>query len=614
MFRYVAVAWNASDARQTETARRIARRFRLASREMHLAFDTRGLLVFHADPRAGSSEVRPLADTGGVVLGKLFDRGLDEHTLQRQVVLDSRTTSTILDTGGRHLVEHYWGRYVAFLHQETTRTTWVLRDPTGCLPCFFTSYRGVDVFFSCMEDCTALSFLRFTINWKYVAALVAYPALQVRDTGLNEVSEVQAGECIELRAGAGTKRTLYWDPVRIAQSNVIEDVDAAGSALRRTTRMCVAAWASCYPRIIHTLSGGLDSSIVLSCLRDAPGRPQITCVNYFDPSTEGDERHYARLAARAAGCELIECGRDVRAVRLESILDIARSARPWFYMYYLTHSPIETQLARERQAAGLFGGGGGDQLFCSAAPRLAAVDYVHRHGIGRDLWRIALDAARSQRLSIWSVLRDATRDGLLKRRHDALVEVGSYRELVNPEIIEAARRDQRLVHPWLADTIGVAPGKLRHILSMSVAPSFYNPLGRPDDPETVHPLFSQPLIELSIRIPTYVHGAGGTNRALARRAFAHDVPSPIISRRGKGGMTRFATDLLRRNEPFVRELLLDGHLVRAKLIQRHKLEQFFCGRYSAVTPGLVEVIEEHLSMEAWLRSWTAVRPRAVSAA
>jgi len=614
VFRYVAIAWNASDPRQTEAARRVARRLRLTSPELLLSLGTRGLLVFHANARPESSEALLLPNTGGVVLGKLFDRELDAHAAPRKVVLDGGAASAILDTGGRHLIEHYWGRYVAFLRQETTRTTWVLRDPTGCLPCFVTTYRDVDIFFSSMDDCIRLGFLRFSINWKYVAALVAYPALQVRDTGLNEVSEVQAGECIEFRDGAAGKRTLYWDPVRIAQANPIEDFDAAASALRRTTGMCVAAWASCYPRIIHTLSGGLDSSIVLSCLRYAPGRPQVTCVNYFDPSTEGDERHYARLAARAAGCELIECERDVSAVRLEAILDIARSARPWFYTYYVTHSPIETRWAHEKEASAIFGGGSGDQVFCSGASRLAAVDYVHRHGIGRDLWRIALDAARAQHLSIWPVLYSATRGGLFKQPCDPLSEVGIYRELVNPEIIETARRDQRLVLPWLADAKGVAPGKLRHLLSMSVAPSFYNPLGRPNDPETVHPLFSQPLIELSIRIPTYVLGAGGANRALARRAFAHDVPSPIISRRGKGGMTHFATDLLRRNERFVRELLLDGHLVRAKLIQRHKLEQLLSTKYSALTPGVVEIIEDHLSLEAWLRSWTRIRQRAVSAA
>lgn len=625
VFRYVALAWNPSHPQQAETARRISTQLHLHPAVMRLAWRAAGIMVLCADTRPGSSEPRFLAHDAGVVLGKIFHREAEEPSAR--VDFDARESTAILVSAGRRLVERYWGRYVAFLRDETDRTTWVLRDPSGGLPCFVTRHEGVDLFFSSIEDCLGLGALHFTINWRYVEAVAAYPGLQIRDTGLEQVSEVQPGECIEIAAGgsaiagggsaihadASLARTMYWDPVRIAREEPLESVEDAVAALVRTTRACVSAWASCYQRILLTLSGGLDSSIVLGSLRHASKRPDVTCINYFDASAEGDERAYARLAANEAGCELIECERDVSAVRLDKVFDIAKSPRPWFYFYYLTHSPTETRWAHQKRAAALFSGGGGDQLFYTGDPRLGAADFVHRHGLSAELWSIALDAAHARHVSIWSVLRGALRDGLFRRHHSALVDAGTCRVLLNAEVIARTRRNALLTHPWLGDTTGMAPGKLRQLLSMSLAPAFYNPLGRADDPESVHPLFSQPMVELSLRIPTWILGLDGRNRGLARRAFAGDVPAKIIARRDKGGMTPFAVELLRRNQAFVREVVLDGRLAHAGIIDRRAVERLLSKPYSARTAGVAE-LDDYLSLEAWLRSWTQVRQGAIAAA
>src|SRR5690606_24889844 len=130
--------------------------------EWRTAVSQSGLTVLYADARSGSSEPYLLHHGAGVVLGKLFTRASSEgEALAVPLTLGARATASIIATGGRQLIDDYWGRYVAFLRDSATRTTWILRDPTGGLPCLTTSYRGVDVYFSLMEDGARLGLAAF---------------------------------------------------------------------------------------------------------------------------------------------------------------------------------------------------------------------------------------------------------------------------------------------------------------------------------------------------------------------------------------------------------------------------------------------------------------------
>ena len=107
-----------------------------------------------------------------------------------------------------------------------------------------------------------------------------------------------------------------------------------------------------------------------------------------------------------------------------------------------------------------------------------------------------------------------------------------------------------------------------------MAPAYYSSFERTDYPERTLPLLSQPLVELCLRIPTYVLIRSGRDRALARRAFANDLPAEIIARYAKGRADHHSRNILDANLAFVRELLLDGALVQKGLLNRTNLELY----------------------------------------
>ena len=600
MFRYVAFAWADGDGTAAEGARVLSDRLRAGPRAWQLVLEQPGLQVFCTDIRPGSSEPYLLHRNAGVVLGKLFVTGGEAASTSAPLALSEEESRKILANEGRRLVERYWGRYVAFLHDAPSRTHWVLRDPTGALPCFTSRMLGVDVFFSNMQDAVDLPGTRFSVDWLYVAAQLCMTRMQVPSTGLKEVSQILGGECAELRAGR-MSRQFYWNALSIAAEPPIEDPSTAAGLLRSRTRDCVHAWASSYGSIVHLLSGGLDSSIVLGCLKDAPVRPRITCLNFHSPGSNTDERAYAALAAEGSGCEVIERPRNT-AVTLRSMLDIQPSALPTDYFFALDGGRTEAAVASEHRATAVFSGYGGDQLFYQSQALFAAGDYLSRHGVGPALFTVALDAARVDRVSVWRVLRDAVSHGLLRRRWAPSDESGRYKTLIREDVVRDISRNREIVHPWFRATGRAPSGKIFHAFQLLFPYDFYNPLGRETDPETVTPLLSQPLLELVMRIPTWVLTIGGWDRALARRAFGNEVPRRILTRRTKGGQEEYARLIFMRDVDFARDLLLDGRLVREGILDAVHLADVLSGRPTRISTTNPELYA-CLSMEAWLRQW-----------
>lgn len=612
MFRYFALVWDHEESAQADAAHLIARQLSLNTCGWRAVVTCDDLQVFVIDERSGSSQALVLKDGLGVVVGTLFSRQQDDGTsyARAKTELSPEECRRIVASGGRDLIDNYWGRYVAFLRDPQTRVRWILRDPIAQLPCFHTVLRGARVYCSVINDYACLGLSSLTINWDYVAAYSVAPFVHSRETGLAEVAELPGGECVRIDADTVTTHS-YWNPFQFTGSKRIDDPHVATSAIRRTVTTCIHSWASCYEGILHHLSGGLDSSIVLACLASAPTRPQVHCVNYHSAISGGDERIYARTMAAQVGCELFEVERQPVA-SLEGITRLARTASPLLIRNRnIEVDRSETELARVCRATALFGGEGGDQVFYQNPVLAAAGDYVRDHGIRTRLLSIALNIAQLDSLSVWRVLRQAIRDGYFPSEWDPHQDAYKGRPLVSRSVIDALRKNGRFLHPWFQTTRSIPRGKLWHAYMLSIPQQFYSPLAADDAPEPVEPLTSQPLVELCLRIPTYILTIDGWDRSVARRAFVGRVPAQILNRRSKGGIEEYVKQTLMQNIRFVREMLLDGVLVNKGILDRAKLEDALSNRPSNVGSYMADVMD-HLTTEAWLRTWIEHRRRAAA--
>jgi asparagine synthase (glutamine-hydrolysing) len=603
VFRYIALAWDNRIAAHRASALRLS----LAVRNYdgwQPALLRPGLHVYTVGTRRGINGVYPFPSDQGVVLGRLFRGSELGGSSATDVQLSPDDAEQIVRTEGQALVRDYWGRYVAFLPSASGGTQ-VLRDPSGTLPCWRLERDGVGLAFSWLEDIlqTLPDIPLPAVDWDGVVAHILFGHLGGRATALEAIQQVPPGASAPLAPGFG-RPTLLWNAVEFAREGARKELPRAADRLRHTVRACAQAWAACYDPILLRLSGGLDSAILLSCMDRNDADSRITCLNYHSPGSDSDERSYARLAAGQAGRHLIERQRSPD-FRLEEVLDVAHMPVPGSYVGRMGTSRMDAEVAAALGAVAMFTGGGGDQLFFELRSTWPAADYLRTRGLDRGFLNAALDAARLGRVSVWNAIGRAVADAL--HPTDPRNESGRHLMLAHREALDALQQRERFVHPALHAVHRLPIGKLHQVHDLSCAFDYYDPYQRQAAPELVNPLLSQPLMELCLALPTFVLTRGGRGRALARQAFADDIPAQIAGRRSKGGMEEHISTVLQRNLEFARSLLLDGQLVRQGLLDRARLEASLSGR---ISPQAAHVGEVHncIAIEAWLQRWCA-QPR-----
>ncbi len=601
MYRYIAMVWDKEDISATQAAVHIRNKILNSPTSWRIAYESKGLTVLHTGENKGRMQACKLENSGGVILGKLFKTSPRGDHSSVDYNLGEGESRKIVKTSGKYLINHYWGRYIAFLNDKEADKMFVLKGPVEGFGSYYFDYHGVTFYFSFFQDISELNLLNFSINWHYIAVYMKFSTTKKFSTALNELFMLQSGECRQYGRGKVTN-FLIWSMTKVSsEMGAIEDPMEAAQLLRQTVVGCVTAWAKNHDKIILKLSGGLDSSIILASLMETRNAEDICCLNYFPFSDKsGDERHFARLIAQRFGVQLIEKGLGSSITKMERLFDISPLPAPESYRNALEQYSYNAQLARDIGVNMLFAGEGGDSLFFQPSTHYVTSDYLRKYGLAPNLLTVALNNARRMKKSIWTVLFSAVKDRVINPRgQDLMGEFRKESSILNSEIMKNIDYKDTL-NPRLETARDLPNGKLFHI-ALSEMPNDYYYTSKVDDfLEVCSPLLSQPVIELVLRIPSYVLATGRKDRGLARGAFKNDLPLEILRRESKGGIMIYIQEVLDQNIDFVREILLDGILVKEKLLNRNELEKSLGGSQVLVDSETFNIFE-HVCTEIWVR-------------
>lgn len=601
MYRFAAIVRSPGSVKSDRFEQKLLNELQRPGEEWETLLDRGRMRVMHMPFAFSACRAYRMTSGDGIVLGTLFAR--DRRTYGRGPLaeLPADLAQHARETGGRSLASDLWGRYVAFIEIEDGERHLVLRDPSGQLACYQTRLGELLLYVSDVALLARSSFFRPCLDKRYLAAEIMVPELATSRTGLRRVREVLPGEGDAISDSRVAPRA-YWSPASFAQREEPADFSRAADALRETVESCVQAWGSCYRSLIHDLSGGLDSSIVLACLSSAPSPPEILCVNHHSRGAESDEREYARIAAEWGGCELIT----LEMPRSSSLSPLLRShpltATPSPILLGIQGKAREQTLAVERGAQAFTSGLAGDHLFYQMKTPLVAADAARRKGLTGLRYQGLRETAVWCGESVWSILAMAVRHGLFRRRWSQGPQYDAAEFPCLDTAIRGSLTPSVVEHPWDRDGAAVAPGKAFqiHLLSKLFRRQEISPRSYAGD--IVHPLLSQPIMELALAIPSDVLTQGGANRALARAAFAPLVPAPIIARTTKGGTTGYFVRLVLDNLDEVRDFLCSGRLVSEAIADRKELESYLMPARLNRAGEIVTTLKL-LAAEAWARSW-----------
>lgn len=608
MFAYIAVSWNDADAHARIAANAVLDHIRNSVSVGGGHHEGHGFAIYDVGSSIADDTITRIkansATPAGVIFGRAFrsDGNLTPTAPIRE--LNSTEAESLVQSEARSCLTKFWGSYIAFL--RVGATMFVVTDPTCSIPCFYMQYRGLTIIFSHLEKCTFLDRTELSIDSSFVSDVLAYDKIQNGRTGLKGIFELLGGQKLTIGRDTISTETI-WDPREIARDALLCPPDDAANLLYETTRYVVQSWGSAFDSIAVNLSGGLDSTIVLSCLAEAKAHDKLLAIHHTSDSGDPSEAHYARAVSEFFGCDLLEIPFSAQ-VELPRVDQHPLTARP--YRQYLAPdmTKISETIQSRRRIDAIFTGQGGDHLFRETSSALGFADVLMQHPLSSDLRTELLNAARLSNRSVWFVLRESLLAIFLQSKPGA-TELGirarcsPYNKLAHDKLSIA-----ECLPSWCLRSRGIPPAKFDQVSSLMHLFLVRETIDRPVSRDVFHPLISQPLIELSLRLPISMLCAKGVSRGLTRTAFKGRIPETIRMRMTKGETTRHHATKLANNYKLIAHELLHGELATRGLVSREQALPFM-SEEQVRTHKLGHRILIYYTIEAWLRSWTIALQR-----
>lgn len=118
------------------------------------------------------------------------------------------------------------------------------------------------------------------------------------------------------------------------------------------------------------------------------------------------------------------------------------------------------------------------------------------------------------------------------------------------------------------------------------------------------PLLSQPVMEACLRTPSWMWISKGWNRAVARTAFASQLPADVLERRSKGTFMNYNAATYSRNKEAIRRFLVDGLLQSHGLLDTYKINLFLDAQPLPHTQSFMRIFSLCM-IENWARNHAA---------
>ncbi len=416
---------------------------------------------------------------------------------------------------GEAVLQKLDGMFAFAIWNHETQTFFAARDALGIKPFMYGVVGGELVFASTLSPFFALTGFPKRLDPEALRDYLAFQTPLAPHTFLHDVRQLPPGGYLRFRPGQATAETGQWWTIPREQPLLMPEGELL-PALDQVLRTSMARQQVADVPIGAFLSGGIDSSLLVSYLAESSSRPVETFSLKFADQGFDESRHAAEVASRF-GCRhhvleapSIDGDRFVAAIRdLDQPL-----ADP---AYVMTHALAG--LTRQHVTVAI-SGDGGDELF-GGYPRF--LDTESRHP--PHFWQRPVRALVDAGLAPASLLRRCLSGQELL--HYRRVELGPWpgrkqmARYLDPAIVPAARVE-RTLGSWL-DLIGKQGGKMDSAALMRADLWTYlseNCLTKTDRASMAHglevrvPLLGQPVIDFALSVPATVHLKNGLKSLL----------------------------------------------------------------------------------------------------
>lgn len=535
-----------------------------------------GVCLLLAEPGCSYSR-KPYGEGEAFLFGDAFERG---------------GTAGARDAGIKSLLSAYWGDFTCIaLRTRPEPQVEIAPSLFGIARAFvWEPAAGLRLYTSSPDLGLALTQGSPFVDVDELCAFLTRSTFPRRRSCLSGIEQILPGT-FDTCSFSGTSTTTWWDPWAFTPGHDPKESRGDPESLRRIIVECVTEIARGSHPLLE-LSGGFDSSVLAQCLGEAG--IDFEAVTLVSSAADGDERHYARIAAGDAGACLAEVSMFVEDIDIAQLPEI-RTVRPGPHILAQHMDRLVEAVAADLGCDTFVSGGGGDNVFFATYSVVPIVD----------LWR-----CRRSPAAAWQAVRDVaaiTGAGQIEVAGRAIYR-SWWRDRAprwEPELDFLPQRlseDRSLEHPWLANVDMSLPGTARHVRSLIGILPCLEGYSRGRRGRLKFPLLSQPIVEHCLGVPTWEWIRGGRDRAYARRAFEGFVPAALLARRQKGALDGMFAHLFTACRAAIKDHLLGGYLAEHGLVDARAIERYFAAQVVLTDKQYYRIIEL-AGYESWCRAW-----------
>ncbi|HWX19230.1 MAG TPA: asparagine synthase (glutamine-hydrolyzing) [Candidatus Binatia bacterium] len=238
--------------------------------------------------------------------GEIYNfKQLRDELEQKGHVFRTRTDTEVIV----HLYEEYGieslsrlrGMFAFALWDQKEEALLLARDRVGIKPLYYANTGDALVFGSEIKALLADPAVKCEVELQSVDKFLTHLCLPGRETLWKGIYKIDPGFYLLAKRG-GIKLEQYWD-LHFHERNGWKSMDEAGEELYHLIKQTVRDHMISDVPVGFLLSGGVDSTVVLSCAATETSKKISTFTVGFDNAGFEDERVYARLAAARFGTE-----------------------------------------------------------------------------------------------------------------------------------------------------------------------------------------------------------------------------------------------------------------------------------------------------------------------
>lgn len=470
------------------------------------------------------------------------------------------------------VLKKIWGNYI-YINLNKKSEFDVAIDLTGQLPFFYYVFSNGNILFSSdIEIISRFIAQKFTINSSYLSSyLLCGPSSSIQ-TPFKEIYELPPGCCLTITPNE-RKTKAFWNPLSYIESSKFEGLDAVG-----VLQSVLKLWIAPYKNIYVSLSGGLDSSSLVYCLKSIKKEGQkLTAVNYFHGGIQtSNELVHAQKVCNETGINLIA-------------IDIADSLP---FDPPLTNQPLrpnkpspESISLKNLEAiynhipsasSIIISGHGSDHIFMCPPSKKSVSDYILEKGL-KGCKEHLKNITQFYRDPLYPVVKENI-GGLFSYFSSQFVRKKIVKKIqdkmpswISKEVKKQLSSD--FIHPIYAGlSTGVLPGKYDQINGFYEGINSVYVKQDHSRPE-YYPFFAEPVVEFALSLSTYDLLSEGYDRYPLRQAVSKHFKTKTVWRRDKSQTTGLLQLGVKKNLEAVLELCLEGYSVNQGLVDKESLHK-----------------------------------------